>query len=96
MIWILFLHFSKLFDVLFSNIYQLMLVALAAHILKIVTTQRRSAWPLLKDDKQIREVVHIKKKIPAIFKSIREYPILYFLPVRFYLIFNLAIFLCYK
>ena len=29
---------------------------------KIGTIQRRLAWPLLKDDTQIREAFHIKKK----------------------------------
>ena len=35
-------------------------LALAAHILG--TIQRRLAWPLRKDDSQIREAFHIKKR----------------------------------
>ena len=35
------------------------MLASAAHILKIVTKQRRLAWPLRKDDTQIREAFHI-------------------------------------
>ena len=40
-------------------------LASAAHILKIGMIQRRLAWPLRKDDTQIREAFHIfnKKKI---------------------------------
>ena len=34
-------------------------LTLAAHILKIGTIQRRLAWPLRKDDTQIREAFHI-------------------------------------
>ena len=42
-------------------IYYLRIVVLApaAHILKIGTTQRRLAWPLRKDDTQIHEAFHI-------------------------------------
>ena len=36
-----------------------MVLASAAHILKIGTIQRRLAWPLRKDDTQIREAFHI-------------------------------------
>ena len=35
------------------------MLASAAHILKIGTIQRRLAWPLRKDDTQIREAFHI-------------------------------------
>ena len=38
-----------------------LVLASAAHILKIGTIQRRLAWPLRKDDMQIREAFHIKK-----------------------------------
>ena len=38
-------------------------LASAAHILKIGTIQRRLAWPLRKDDTQIREAFHIFKSI---------------------------------
>ena len=34
----------------------------AAHILKLEQIQRGLAWPLRKDDTQIREAFHIKKK----------------------------------
>ena len=36
-----------------------LVLASAAHILKIGTIQRRLAWPLRKDDTQIREAFHI-------------------------------------
>ena len=36
------------------------MLASAARILKIGTIQRRLAWPLRKDDTQIREAFHIK------------------------------------
>ena len=39
-----------------------MVLASAAHILKIGTIQRRLAWPLRKDDTQIHEAFHIFSK----------------------------------
>ena len=41
------------------NKEDILVLALAAHILKIGTIQRRLAWSLRKDDTQIREVFHI-------------------------------------
>ena len=40
-------------------------LASAAHILKTGTIQRRLAWPLRKDDMQIRETFHIFTCIPV-------------------------------
>ena len=44
-------------------------LASAAHILKIGTIQRRLAWPLRKDDTQIREAFHIFVSFQCMTKS---------------------------
>lgn len=42
------------------------MLTLAAHMLKL-EQQRRLAWPLSKDDKQIREAFYLKKKKKVFF-----------------------------